>query len=227
MKKLLTLVLALAMTLSLAACGGDTTTTDDGSGETGSGEPTKMTLILRGGAYGESLQAMLEPFAEEHNVEFEVLLQEFDALHTGIALDAVNETGTYDLCMVDGSWMAEFTENGVHHAQVIGALGIDGIHGDAGIQVGLLQLLHLALDIVLGLEGGEALLDDVGIGAAAQDQRQLGGVAGALAAGPFFRVSAAAAGSQGHRHAKGQEQCKQFLHFHFLLVSFLSRYEFS
>ena len=113
MKKLLTLVLALAMTLSLAACGGDTTTTDDGSGETGSGEPTKMTLILRGGAYGESLQAMLEPFAEEHNVEFEVLLQEFDALHTGIALDAVNETGTYDLCMVDGSWMAEFTENGV------------------------------------------------------------------------------------------------------------------
>ena len=113
MKKLLTLVLALAMTLSLAACGGDTTTTDDGSGETGSGEPTKMTLILRGGAYGESLQAMLEPFAEEHNVEFEVLLQEFDALHTGIALDAVNETGTYDLCMVDGSWMAEFTANGV------------------------------------------------------------------------------------------------------------------
>ena len=113
MKKLLTLVLALAMTLSLAACGGDTTTTDDGSGETASGEPTKMTLILRGGAYGESLQAMLEPFAEEHNVEFEVLLQSFDDLHTGIALDAVNETGTYDLCMVDGSWMAEFTENGV------------------------------------------------------------------------------------------------------------------
>ena len=113
MKKLLTLVLALAMTLSLAACGGDTTTTDDGSGETASGEPTKMTLILRGGAYGESLQAMLEPFAEEHNVEFEVLLQSFDDLHTGIALDAVNETGTYDLCMVDGSWMAEFTANGV------------------------------------------------------------------------------------------------------------------
>ena len=115
MKKLLTLVLALAMTLSLAACGGgsDTTATDGGSGDSGSGEPTKMTLILRGGAYGESLQAMLEPFAEEHNVEFEVLLQEFDALHTGIALDAVNETGTYDLCMVDGSWMAEFTANGV------------------------------------------------------------------------------------------------------------------
>ena len=113
MKKLLTLILALAMTLSLAACGGDDAPAESGGEEGGSGEATKMTLILRGGAYGESLQAMLEPFAEEHNVEFEVLLQEFDALHTGIALDAVNETGTYDLCMVDGSWMAEFTENGV------------------------------------------------------------------------------------------------------------------
>ena len=113
MKKLLTLVLALAMTLSLAACGGDTTTTDDGSGETASGEPTKMTLILRGGAYGESLEAMLPAFEEEHNVDIEVMLMSFDDLHTGIALDAVNEVGTYDLCMVDGSWMAEFTENGV------------------------------------------------------------------------------------------------------------------
>ena len=115
MKKLLTLVLALAMTLSLAACGGgsDTTATDGGSGDSGSGAPTKMTLILRGGAYGESLQAMLPAFEEEHNVDIEVQLLSFDDLHTGIALDAVNETGTYDLCMVDGSWMAEFTENGV------------------------------------------------------------------------------------------------------------------
>ena len=115
MKKLLTLVLALAMTLSLAACGGsDTTATDSGSsGDSSSGAPTKMTLILRGGAYGESLQAMLPAFEEEHNVDIEVQLLSFDDLHTGIALDAVNETGTYDLCMVDGSWMAEFTANGV------------------------------------------------------------------------------------------------------------------
>ena len=114
MKKLLTLVLALAMTLSLAACGGDNQAADSGnSGDAGSGEATKMTLILRGGAYGESLEASLAPFEEEHNVDIEVMLMSFDDLHTGIALDAVNEVGTYDLCMVDGSWMAEFTANGV------------------------------------------------------------------------------------------------------------------
>lgn len=50
MKKLLTLVLALAMTLSLAACGGGgEDTADEGSEGSTSGEPTKMTLILRGG----------------------------------------------------------------------------------------------------------------------------------------------------------------------------------
>ena len=114
MKKLLTLVLALAMTLSLAACGGGgEDTADEGSEGSTSGEPTKMTLILRGGAYGESLEASLAPFEAEHNVDIEVMLMSFDDLHTGIALDAVNEVGTYDLCMVDGSWMAEFTENGV------------------------------------------------------------------------------------------------------------------
>jgi len=50
MKKLLTLVLALAMTLSLAACGGGgEDTADEGSEGSTSGEPTKMTLI-RGAA---------------------------------------------------------------------------------------------------------------------------------------------------------------------------------
>ena len=115
MKKLLTLVLALAMTLSLAACGGgsDTTTTDDGSGETNSGDPTKLTLILRAGTYADVIKECLPAFEEEHNVTCEVQeLSEAD-LYSGIALDAINTEGTYDLCMVDGSWMAEFTANGV------------------------------------------------------------------------------------------------------------------
>ena len=111
MKKWFALLLALVMSLSLVACGGSDTSTDS-SGDTGtdsgSESPTKMTLILRGGAYGEVLEACLPAFEEEHNVDIEVLLMSFDDLHTGIALDAVNSTGTYDLCMVDGSWMAEW-----------------------------------------------------------------------------------------------------------------------
>ncbi len=116
MKKLLTTLLSAAMALSLVACGGQTSnggTSTGGSADGSNSAPTKMTLLLRGGTYGESLQARLPAFEKEHNVDIEVQLLSFDDLHTGIALDAVNPTGTYDLCMVDGSWMAEFTSNGV------------------------------------------------------------------------------------------------------------------
>ena len=117
MKKALSLILALAMALSLAACGGSKTETPaDNSGSTAdntSAEPTQMTLILRGGTYAEALKASLPDFEAEHNVKIDVQELSFDDLHTGIALDAVNSTGAYDLCMVDGSWMAEFTENNV------------------------------------------------------------------------------------------------------------------
>ena len=117
MKKALSLILALAMALSLAACGGSRTETPaDNVGSTADNtysEPTQMNLILRGGTYAEALKASLPDFEAEHNVKIDVQELSFDDLHTGIALDAVNSTGAYDLCMVDGSWMAEFTENNV------------------------------------------------------------------------------------------------------------------
>ena len=116
MKKALSLILALAMSLSLVACGGGKTETPSDSNtpaDNTSAEPTKMTLILRGGTYAEALKASLPDFEAEHNVKIDVQELSFDDLHTGIALDAVDSTGAYDLCMVDGSWMAEFTENNV------------------------------------------------------------------------------------------------------------------
>lgn len=105
MKKALSLILALAMSLSLVACGGGKTETPSDSNtpaDNTSAEPTKMTLILRGGTYAEALKASLPDFEAEHNVKIDVQELSFDDLHTGIALDAVNSTGAYDLCMVDG-----------------------------------------------------------------------------------------------------------------------------
>ncbi len=75
--------------------------------------PTKLTLILRGGTYGEVVKAALPAFEAANNCVCEVLDLSFDELHQKIALDAVNKDGAYDLCMVDGSWMAEFTANNV------------------------------------------------------------------------------------------------------------------
>ena len=111
-KKFASIGLAAVMAVSMAACGSNGAGGNAGSGSD-SGEAQKLTLILRAGAYGDSLKAALPAFEEEHNVECEVLELSFDDLHTNIALDAVNAEGAYDLCMVDGSWMAEFTENNV------------------------------------------------------------------------------------------------------------------
>ncbi len=112
LKKLTSMSLAAVMAISMTACAGNGA--DDGAASSAnSGEPQKLTLILRAGAYGDSLKAALPAFEKEHNVECEVMELSFDDLHTNIALDAVNKEGAYDLCMVDGSWMAEFTENNV------------------------------------------------------------------------------------------------------------------
>ena len=134
MKKLIAFALAMVMVLGLAACGGSSAPAAPASSAPASSAPassapagsapsaaapaapaapTKMTLALRGGTYAEVIKECLPAFEAENNVTFDVLELGEDDLHSGIALDAMNPTGTYDLCMVDGSWMAEFTENGV------------------------------------------------------------------------------------------------------------------
>ena len=116
MKKALSLILALAMALSLAACGGGKTETPSDSNtpaDNTSAEPTKLSLILRGGTYADVIKECLPAFEAEHNVVCEVQELSEGDLYSGIALDAINDKGSYDLCMVDGSWMAEFTENEV------------------------------------------------------------------------------------------------------------------
>ena len=105
-----------AATAALTACGGGKTETPSDSNtpaDNTSAEPTKLSLILRGGTYADVIKECLPAFEAEHNVVCEVQELSEGDLYSGIALDAINDKGSYDLCMVDGSWMAEFTENGV------------------------------------------------------------------------------------------------------------------
>ena len=139
MKKLFALLLALCMVLGLAACGQTAPAAEapaaeapaaeapaeapaaeapaeapaEPAAEAPAAEATKMTIALRGGTYADVIKECLPAFEAENNVSIEVLDLGEDDLHSSIALDAINATGTYDLVMVDGSWMAEFTANGV------------------------------------------------------------------------------------------------------------------
>ena len=82
-----------------------------------------LTLALRSGTYAEVIKKCLPAFEAKHNVKTEVLELAEDDLHSKLALDAANSDGAYDLCMVDGSWMAEFSSNGV--LADLGALGYE------------------------------------------------------------------------------------------------------
>ena len=133
-KKTLSALLAAAMvTAALTGCGSSTAadtqsseeTTEEAAADTAEtaaeettnaaadGETTTLTLALRAGTYSEVIKECLPQFEEDNNVTCEVLELEEDDLHSKVALDSVNKDGAYDLCMVDGSWMAEYTSGGV------------------------------------------------------------------------------------------------------------------
>ncbi len=121
-KKLVAAILAAAMAASLAACGGSGSSESSSEAAASSaaeetaeasGDAEKLSIVLRGGTYADVIKECLPAFEEENNCTVEVLELSEDDLKQNIALDALNAEGSYDMCMVDGSWMAEFTENEV------------------------------------------------------------------------------------------------------------------
>ena len=96
--------IAVVLSLLLALCLFSTVLAED---------PQTLTLILRAGTYAEVLKQAIPAFEEANNCKIEFSEETFDDLHTKIALDAVNAEGAYDVLMLDGTWMTEFTENGV------------------------------------------------------------------------------------------------------------------
>lgn len=69
-----------------------------------------LTLALRSGTYADVIRSCLPEFELKFNVLCKTVDFSEGALHTSIATD---KAGSYDLCMVDGSWMAEYAAKGV------------------------------------------------------------------------------------------------------------------
>ncbi len=68
-----------------------------------------LNLALRNGIYADVIEKCIPAFEAEYNVECNVLRLAEDELHSLVLKDSKNEEGTYDFCMVDSSWMAEYT----------------------------------------------------------------------------------------------------------------------
>ena len=105
-RKLISIVLIICMGMSFAACA------ELAPRENNRHLPT-MTLALRSGTYADVLVSCLPKFEEEHGIFCEVLELSEDELHNRVLEDAANESGLYDLCMVDGSWTAQYAANDV------------------------------------------------------------------------------------------------------------------
>ncbi|MCR4999129.1 MAG: extracellular solute-binding protein [Lachnospiraceae bacterium] len=79
-----------------------------GCGKTGN-ERITLKLAVREGTYGEVIKSCLADFEEEHQVS--CVVDEYSEADLKDAIkNNTNRYDAYDLCMVDGSWMAEFCE---------------------------------------------------------------------------------------------------------------------
>ncbi len=110
LKKISAVILILAMTVSLIACGKSNSrqklTVDPDTAP-------HLKLALRSGIYVDAIESCLVPFEEENKVICDIVELGEEELHNGLVENAQKAEGEYDLCMVDGSWMAEFTAKGM------------------------------------------------------------------------------------------------------------------
>ena len=72
-----------------------------------------INLALRSGVYTDVVKNCLPDFEQKYNIKCNILELSEEDLHKNIVNDSNNVEGNYDLCMVDSSWMAEFTESGI------------------------------------------------------------------------------------------------------------------
>ena len=70
--------------------------------------PDTLVLAVRSGTYAEVIKQCLPGFEEEYGISCEVIEFSEDDLHNEILHDSLNHKGTYDIVMVDSSWVAEY-----------------------------------------------------------------------------------------------------------------------
>ena len=89
------------MILSLCGCGSGNTKKD------------KLTIAVRSGIYAEVIKKCIPGFEEETGITCEIVEFSEEELRENLLNDSVNKNGIYDLCMIDGSWVAEFITDGI------------------------------------------------------------------------------------------------------------------
>ncbi|MCR5495605.1 MAG: extracellular solute-binding protein [Treponema sp.] len=72
-----------------------------------------LNLALRAGTYADVVKKFVPEFERLYNVRCTVVELSEEDLRRNVVKDAASEVGAYDFCMVDSSWMAEYTSKGI------------------------------------------------------------------------------------------------------------------
>ena len=84
-----------------------------GTGCSDGARANKLVLALRAGTYSEVIKACIGEFEKKNGIKCEIVEMSEDDLHSYILNDSVRKKGSYDLCMVDSSWVSEYVDEGV------------------------------------------------------------------------------------------------------------------
>ena len=101
LRKTVSVLICICMILSLCGCGSGNTKKD------------KLTIAVRSGIYAEVIKKCIPGFEEETGITCEIVEFSEEELRENLLNDSVNKNGIYDLCMIDGSWVAEFMAGGI------------------------------------------------------------------------------------------------------------------
>lgn len=117
MKKLLGVILSLALLLSACSSAGGTAQSPGAdAGSTGSAEGAgnaaeprgKLNILYMSGVYADSARSMAAEFQEKTGYEVEINDVPFASFHETAMLDFASQAGSYDVVAVNLSWLGEF-----------------------------------------------------------------------------------------------------------------------
>lgn len=114
MKRILSVVLALVMVLSLAACGQKDTAPAPSTNDPAAGTDAKpyegqsLTVLYMSGVYADAARSMVDEFQEATGATVEVVDYPYLTLHEKALLDLTSGTGSYDVIDVASQWDGEF-----------------------------------------------------------------------------------------------------------------------
>ncbi|MDL4842528.1 ABC transporter substrate-binding protein [Aquibacillus rhizosphaerae] len=105
---LISLIVLTACNKASSSSGDEETSKEDT--KEASTEPVELTIAARAGSMADALTEVVKQYEEETGNKVNVNAMPYDNLKETVVLDVRNNSGAFDLVMIDDPWMPEFAE---------------------------------------------------------------------------------------------------------------------